>query len=518
MSEHIRHLILVLGDQLNINSELFRKADKDKDLIWMAECDYEITYVKSHKAKILFFLSAMRHFRNSLQQKGYSIRYHELSDSKSRDKGHTFTDILQKDLEDIVPEKVLLTQPGDFRVLKAFQDFFSEKDIDFEIKNDDHFLTTVGDFHKYANGKKNLLLENYYRHLRKDRGYMMASEKKPEGGEWNFDKENRQSIDKKEVSKIPKPKNFKPDSITKELVELINSRFNDHPGSMDNFYLPVCREDAKDFLKDFIDNRAANFGKYQDALWKNEHLLYHSRLSALLNVKLLNPKEVLDAVMKAWHNEEIPVNSAEGFLRQILGWREFIRGVYWEKMPGYAEKNHLEAETDLPQFYWTGKTHMACIRDAMENVLENGYAHHIQRLMVLGLFSLIYGSDPYEFHEWHMAMYIDAVDWVSLPNTLGMSQYADGGIVGTKPYTASANYINKMSNYCSQCRYKHTKYHGENACPFNVFYYDFLDRHKEKLKKLNRMRFQINNLEKKGEELEKILEQAENYRENINEL
>lgn len=518
MPESIRNLIIVLGDQLDIHSKLLQSADKDKDLIWMAECDYEITYVKTHKAKILFFLSAMRHFRQSLEEHGYSIRYHKLSDSRSEDKGHTFTEILEKDLKEIEAEKILMTKPGDFRVLKEFEDFFGENDIKYEIHKEEHFITSPKDFHKYAEGKKNLLLENYYRQLRKDSGYMKASEKKPEGGEWNFDKENRKSLDKEAVSEIPEPKMFKADSLTKEVIELINNRYQDHPGSVDNFYLPVTRDDALDFLQDFIDKRAEKFGKYQDALWKNERLLYHSRLSALLNVKLLNPKEVMDAVMEVWHEEKIPVNSAEGFLRQVLGWREFIRGVYWEKMPDYADKNHLEAELDLPEFYWNGKTHMACFQDAMENILENGYAHHIQRLMILGLFALLYGADPYEFHEWHMAMYIDAIDWVSLPNTLGMSQYADGGVVGTKPYTASANYINKMSNYCSDCRYKYTKHHGENACPFNVFYYDFLERHKDKLEKLSRMRFQINNLEKKGDELEKILEQAEKYRENINEL
>jgi len=401
-------------------------------------------------------------------------------------------------------------------VLHQLQETADDLDIPLELLKDRHFYATPEDFEKWADGKKSLLLENFYRHMRKTHKVLMADNGKPVGGEWNFDKDNRESFGKKGPDTEPLPV-FNPDKTTKEVIKLVEERFADHPGSLDHFDLPVTRDDAQKALKSFIDHRLPDFGTHQDAMWNDEHFLNHSRLSPMINVKLLNPREVIAAAVKAYENGKAPINSVEGFVRQVIGWREYIRGIYWLKMPDYAEMNFFETDEELPQFFWDGETDMACARDAMQNVIRHGYAHHIQRLMVLGLFSQIYGADPYKFHEWHMAMYLDAIDWVSLPNTLGMSQFGDGGIVGTKPYCASGNYINKMGNYCKGCRYKYNQATGEDACPFTTFYWDFLARNEDKLKDNRRMVFQMKNLEKKRNtgDLEAIQDHAEELRKNL---
>ncbi|MCA9417191.1 MAG: cryptochrome/photolyase family protein, partial [Candidatus Omnitrophica bacterium] len=298
--------------------------------------------------------------------------------------------------------------------------------------------------------------------------------------------------------------------------EMVEARFPDHPGTLDHFNLPVSRQQALYLLRHFAENCLESFGPYQDAMWTDEPFLHHSRLSAPLNLKLLNPREVLDTVIDRAHETGFPLNSLEGFVRQILGWREYIRGIYWLEMPKYLDLNVLDTHEEMPSFYWDGETEMECLRQSMKQVLDHGYAHHIQRLMVLGLFSMLYGVDPKKFHKWHMAMYVDAIDWVSLPNALGMSQYGDGGIVGSKPYCASANYINKMSNYCKHCPYDPKKIVGDKACPFNALYWSFLDRHANRFVNNSRMKFQIKNLEKKKpKEREEIREEARKIRKRI---
>ena len=514
----MRNLILIFGDQLDFYSSVFDDFDKNKDQVWMAEADEEFTYLWTNKYKIVFFLSAMRHFREALQEKQIKTNYHQMNLQKSKDRGKTLEEILRKDIHKLKPDKLVMVHPGDYRVLEKMEKLANSEDIELEIREDIHFYYSLTDFQKYSTEKKGYLLENFYREVRKKFDVLMDG-KHPEGGDWNYDKENRASFNKKGPGKIKNPRSFTPDNITNQVIDLVKKRYKDHPGSLNDFDLPVTRKEALSLIRDFIIHRLEYFGRFQDAMWTDETFLYHSRISALLNIKLISPKEVIEKVTDAYNKNNVPLNSVEGFVRQVLGWREFMRGIYWNEMPEYISLNFFNAKEKIPPFYWDGETNMECIHQSMQSVINYGYAHHIQRLMVLGLFALLYGVDPKKFHEWHMAMYNDAIDWVSLPNALGMSQYGDGGIVGTKPYTASANYINKMSNYCRNCHYSHRKITEEDACPFNALYWDFLDRNKKKLKDINRMNLQMNNLNKKGkDQLKKIQKRAKHIKDNIKEI
>ncbi len=516
--EKMRNLVIILGDQLDHNSSVFDDFEPSEDQIWMAEVAEEITYIWTHKLKIAFFLSSMRHYRDYLKEKKYAINYHQLSKDAQKDKGHSFESILKQDIAKLKPSKLVMTQPGDYRVLNKMQKVAEEMKLELDIKPDRHFYFNIEDFKKHAAKRNSLVMENFYRELRKKFSLLME-QSKPEGGEWNYDKENRETFGKKGPGKVKSPRGFSPDAITLEVIDLVKDRFNDHPGTTDHFDLPVSREQALQLIQDFIAHRLASFGKYQDAMWQDEPFLYHSRVSAVMNIKLISPREVIDKVLNAYRQHNYPLNSVEGFVRQVLGWREFMRGVYWNEMPEYTDNNYFEANKEVPPFFWDGETKMACVKDAMKSVINYGYAHHIQRLMVLGLFAQLYGVHPLKFHEWHMAMYNDAIDWVSLPNAFGMSQFGDGGVVATKPYTASANYINKMGNYCKGCHYNHKKVTEDDACPFNALYWDFLNRNYDKLAKNRRMNFQIRNLEKKDDEqLQKITIRSSAIKENIKDI
>lgn len=505
MSEKVRRLYLVFGDQLDHQSPFFDEIDPDRDRLWMAEIAEEATHVWCHKLRLAFFFSAMRHFREYLTSGGYTVQYHELGKTSSDDIGTNFSEVLRHDLARMEVEELVAVEPGDHRVREALEIFAKEKKVKLRWLDDTHFYLPLDAFNDWAADRKSFLLEHFYRMMRKRSGILMTPKGKPEGGGWNFDKDNRRAFGKKGPPSLPVFGDYPADALTREVVALINSRFPEHPGQLDAFSLPVTREAGLEELDRFIEERLHGFGEYEDALWSGEKLIYHSRLSALLNVKLLNPREVVDRVIKAYKEGRAPLNSVEGYVRQILGWREFVRGIYHFFGPDYLSKNALGAKADLPTFFWDGKTDMACVKDTMENVLENGYAHHIQRLMVLGQFSLLWGADPFKFHEWHMAMYLDAIDWASAPNTIGMSQFGDGGIVATKPYCASGNYIKKMSNHCSECRYRPELASGEQACPFTTLYYSFLDRHRERFADNRRMTFQLKNLERKStEELAQI--------------
>lgn len=496
----MRNLIVILGDQLNLDSAAYDGFDRSVDAVWMAEVEEEATYVWSHKLRIALFFSAMRHFRDELRSRQFTVHYSELEQESENDRGQNFADMLRKDVTQLKPRKLILVRPGDFRVWSNFKGFAKESKIELEVRPDRHFLCSVEDFQLYAETSKNLLLENFYRHMRKKHDVLMTNEAKPVQGKWNFDKENRQRFGSDKRRKIPAPYAFPADETTKRVIELIQARFGDHPGSLEHFSLPVTREQAKTMLSEFIENALPDFGSFQDAMWMGEPFLFHSRLSAPLNLKLLHPKECIDAALKAHESGHVPINSVEGFIRQILGWREYIHGVYWTYMPDYIDMNYLDHDLDLPSFYWDGDTSMKCLQETMQHVLNHGYSHHIHRLMVAGLFALLSGCHPRKFHDWHVAMYLDAIDWVSLPNTLGMSQYGDGGIVGTKPYCASGNYINKMSNFCSHCRFNYKAAFGDGACPFTTLYWDFLDRHYDKLKDNARMQLQLHNVERKRED------------------
>jgi deoxyribodipyrimidine photolyase-related protein len=362
-----------------------------------------------------------------------------------------------------------------------------------EVKEDNHFYTTVRDFRDHAMGRKSLRMEYFYRELRK-RFNVLMNGGKPQGGEWNYDKENRGSFTKDGPQDPHKGPSFKADKITEQVIDLVNEHFADHPGSLHSFAWPVTAEDARKALSDFIKHRLPRFGAFQDAMWTNEPWLYHSLISSSLNLKLLNPRDAISAAVKAYNDGDAPLPAVEGFVRQILGWREYVRNIYWMKMPQYKDLNEMEANEPLPDFYWHGQTDLECLKQAIGQTLEHGYAHHIQRLMVMGLYALLLGVDPKKVHEWYLAIYVDAVEWVELPNTLGMSQYADGGLIASKPYIATGNYINRMSNYCASCPKDPKKKTGEDACPFTTLYWDYLIRHQDKLKKNQRMSLQLRNV------------------------
>ncbi len=335
--------------------------------------------------------------------------------------------------------------------------------------------------------------------MRRRYGILMTADE-PTGGQWNFDRDNRESFGSDGPAQIKAPRSFRRDDVTRTVIYMVERRFPNSPGSLDAFDYPVTRDQARAALRDFVEHRLANFGTYQDAMVTGQPYLYHSRLSCVLNLHLLDPRDAISAAVDAYEAGAAPINAVEGFVRQILGWREFIRGVYWLKMPGYAELNALHADRPMPAFMWTGETEMNCIRQSVGQLIDHAYAHHIQRLMVLGLFAMLLGVRPYDVHRWHMSMYADAIDWVSLPNVLGMSQYGDGGIVGSKPYSASGNYINKMSDYCAGCRYNPKTATGDDACPFTTLYWDFLSRNRQRIRGNRRMGFQLKNLDRKDDD------------------
>ena len=505
-----RHLVLVLGDQLDRRSAAFDGFDPDRDAIWLAENVTEATHVWCHQRRLALFFSAMRHFRDACEEAGHTVHYHALTPDPAADRGRDFGEILRQDVEALRPERLIVLEPGDWRVWRMLDDTAEKLGVPLDVRLDRHFYVSREAFDHYAQGRKSLVFEFFYRHMRKTEHVLLDEAGEPVGGQWNFDHDNRETFGKKGPGQVKPPRRFMPDDVTQQVLTLVGKRFGDHPGSLDNFDLPVTRQQAKAALRDFIKHRLPNFGTYEDAMWTDAPVLYHSRLSAMLNLHLLDPRECVDAAVKAYKNGDAPLNSVEGFVRQVLGWREFIRGVYWRHMPKYQTMNALRCEDrDVPGFYWHGETDMRCVGESMRYVIEGAYAHHIHRLMVLGLFAQLLGVHPKRFHDWHMAMYLDAVDWVSLPNALGMSQYGDGGIVGTKPYCATGKYIQRMSNYCDHCAYDPAKAVGDDACPFTTLYWDFLARHEKQFTGNQRLTFQMKNLKRKPDKtLDDIRKQA----------
>jgi deoxyribodipyrimidine photolyase-related protein len=489
----VRHLIVVLGDQLDHRSAAFDGFDRDQDAVLMTEVDEESIRVPQHKARLVLFFSAMRHFRDGLRQRGLTVHYSGLEDAGNRG---SFAAEIARQAEELGPERLLIAKPGDHRVEQSIRTIARELRLPLEIRDDRHFLSSPTEFERFAAGRKSLVMETFYRGMRRRHGILMDGDE-PAGGRWNFDADNRESFGKAGPGEVRPPRSFVPDRITRDVMEMVGRRFSDGPGSLARFHNPVTRRQAKAALADFVEHRLARFGQFQDAMASGQPFLYHSRLSCVLNLHLLDPREAIDAACAAYREGAAPLNSVEGFVRQILGWREYVRGIYWLKMPGYAELNVLDAALPMPTFMWTGDTEMNCVREAVGQLIEHAYAHHIQRLMVLGLFAMLLGVRPYAVHQWHMSMYADAIDWVSLPNVLGMSQYGDGGIVGSKPYAASGNYISRMSDYCRGCRYDPRKATGERACPFTTLYWDFLERNRDKIGNNRRMVFQLTNLARK---------------------
>lgn len=489
----VRNLIVVFGDQLDLDSAVFDGFDEKKDAVWMAEADHESTHVWTHKQRIVIFLSAMRHFREALKKRGFEVYYTPLDDSNQIGR---LSERLEIDLRALRPERIIACRPGEWRVLEGLKKVCGSKGVDFDLREDRHFYTTPENFEAHALGRKSLRMEFFYRELRKRFKVLMDENEKPEGGDWNFDKENRGSFGKSGPQDPGQGPAHRADTITEEVIELVNQRFKDHPGSLERFTWSVTREQAQRDLDKFIGERLPYFGKYQDAMWQDEPWLFHSLISSSLNLKLLKPREVVDAAEKAYRSGKAPIAAVEGFIRQILGWREYVRGVYWMHMPEYIDRNEMGAEEPLPDFYWTGETELECLKQSIGQTLKFGYAHHIQRLMVTGLYALLLGVHPKRVHEWYLAVYVDAVEWVELPNTLGMSQYGDGGVMASKPYVATGKYIQKMSNYCAACPKDPKKRIGSDACPFTTLYWDYLLRHEKKLRKNQRMSLQVRNIDR----------------------
>lgn len=486
----LRNLVIVLGDQLDMQSSALQGFDPAQDVVWMAEVAEESTHVWSAKQRIAVFLSAMRHFAQELRSKGVPLIYTRLDDAGSLG---TLALQLSQSITQQQPSGLVMTAPGDWRVLQSLRAVAVQHKLPLNLRDDAHFFSTVREFAEHAKGRKQLRLEYWYRELRQKHGILMDG-KDPFGGQWNFDADNRESFGKTGPQNVPPPTRFSPDSITQEVIMLVNTRFASHPGTLQSFGWPVTRAQALLALNLFIEQRLPLFGQYEDAMWAGEPWLYHSHLSCALNLKLLNPREVVQAAEDAHRGGHAPLAAAEGFIRQILGWREFVRGIYWTQMPEYLERNALNAQAELPAWYWTGDTNMACLKEAITQTLKHGYAHHIQRLMVTGLYALLLSVKPQAVHAWYLSVYVDAVEWVELPNTLGMGQFSDGGLMASKPYVASGKYIQRMSNHCKGCKYDPGLSTGQNACPFTTMYWDFLIRHEVLLKKNLRMAMQLKNL------------------------
>ncbi len=478
-----RDLVLVLGDQLSVNLASLEAARKTQATVLLAEVAGETSYVRHHKKKIAFIFSAMRHFAEGLKKAGWNVDYIKLDDDGN---SGSFSGECQRAIErhgDF--SRVIVTEPGEWRVLQELRQLGDEIDIPLEIVEDDRFLCSRREFADWADGRKLLRMEDFYREMRKKTGMLMEADGSPAGGRWNFDSENRKPA--KQDLFMPRRLSFKPDETTKDVLDLVAKRFGNHFGDLEPFEFAVTADDAQKLCDAFMSECLAKFGDYQDAMLTGEPHLYHSLLSFYINAGLLDPLDVCRRAERAYQDGAAPLNAVEGFIRQIIGWREYVRGIYWLKMPDYVENNFFDNARSLPDFYWTAETGMRCLKEVVSQTREQAYAHHIQRLMITGNFALIAGIAPKEVHEWYLVVYADAYEWVELPNTLGMSQFADGGLLGSKPYASSANYINKMSDYCKNCRYDHKTKTEEDSCPFNFLYWDFLARNEKKLSDNRRM-------------------------------
>jgi len=474
-------LILILGDQLSAKIPSLEQADKRSDLVLMVEVSEEATYVRHHKKKIAFIFSAMRHFAEELTRNGWRVDYIRLDEPENIG---SFTGELKRALIRHQPNRVVVTEASEWRILQAIFDWEKEVGVPVDILSDNRFIVSRDEFQRWAEGRKQLRMEYFYRDMRRKTELLMNGDQ-PEGGKWNFDAENRKPASADLL--MPQIRKFSPDATTQDVLKLVKGRFADHFGDLEPFWFAVTSQDAEAVVDHFLDGTLAQFGDYQDAMLTGEPFLYHSLLSLYINSGLLDPLYVCRRVEAAYYAGKVPLNAAEGYIRQIIGWREYVRGIYWLKMPEYVSENFFGNTRHLPNFYWTGNTDMACLQAVVTQTKEEAYAHHIQRLMVTGNFALLAGVDPHEVHEWYLAVYADAYEWVELPNTLGMSQFADGGFLSSKPYAASGNYINKMSDYCRHCRFDVKKKVGDDACPFNALYWDFLLRNEDKLKSNHRL-------------------------------
>lgn len=509
-----KQLRLVLGDQLN-RQHSWWNDNPDEFTVLICEARSETDYVMHHIQKVVAFFLAMRDFADWLEERGFEVIYLRLDDKEN--KGSP-SDNLRHQIKKGKFESWAYQLPDEYRVDQALKNLKKELDLPCQVVDSEHFLTEREDLKKFFEGKKTYLMESFYRDMRKKYDVLMDGDN-PANGKWNFDKQNRKSLPKNH--EVTDPKTYSKE--VSEIVEMLEKEGVKTFGRIDpdNFIWPVTRREGLSMLRFFIDECLVDFGDYQDAMRENEWSVYHSRLSFLMNSKILSPKEVIDRVEEGWrkNKKKYPISAVEGFIRQILGWREFMRGVYWAKMPGYARSNFFRHQRKLPKWYWTGETKMNCLSQAINQSLDYAYAHHIQRLMITGNFALLAGIHPDEVDAWYLGIYIDAIEWVEITNTRGMSQFADGGIVGTKPYVSSANYVDKMSDYCKNCHYSKSKKTGEKACPFNSFFWNFYEEHRDKLENNPRIGFVYQTLSKmKPEKKEELFKQADHYLKNLDEL
>lgn len=486
-------LRVILGDQLSSELEIVRGADKSLDVFLMAEVMAEASYVRHHVKKIAFLFSAMRHYAEALRSAGYSVRYVRLDDEEN---SQSLDGEILRAVDALGVGKVVLTEPGELRLSETFETLRLVLPVPLEILPDTRFLCTHAEFGSWADTRKELRMEYFYREMRRRHEILMEQDGKPVGGRWNFDAENRKPP--KAGLTSPRRISFKNDKITLDVLDMVRRRFPEGYGRLEPFHFAVTRRQALRELDNFIAHILPTFGDHQDAMVKGEPYLRHSLLAPYINAGLLYPLEVCLKAEAAYRGGHVPLNAAEGFIRQILGWREYVRGVYWRFMPEYAERNALGAHEPLPWFYWSGETKMACMHEALKHTYEHAYSHHIQRLMITGNFALLAGIEPKAVHEWYLAVYADAYEWVELPNTIGMALHADGGLMASKPYAASGKYIRRMSNFCAECVYDPAVAVGDRACPFNALYWSFVDRHRDRFSGNVRMTYVYSTWDKMG--------------------
>ena len=474
-----RHLLgalrVVLGDQLSRALPALAGLDRARDTVLLVEVERECTYVRHHKKKIVLILSAMRHFAHALAAEGVSVRYVALDDPANT---QSFRGEVVRAAQALAPTRIVVTEPGEWRVLEDMRGWQEAAGCEVEILADTRFLCSTSDFRHWAETRRSLRMEFFYRDLRRRYG-LLIDDDEPAGGSWNYDRENRKRLPA--GVEIPATPEFAPDETTRAVMALVEQRFAGHFGSTDGFSLPVTAEAAEHALAEFLAVRLRSFGDWQDAMKTGAPVLFHALVSTSLNLGLLDPLAICRAAEQTWREGAAPLAATEGFIRQVLGWREYVRGIYWLHMPEYGHRNALAATRKLPWFYWSAETSMRCMAEAVGATRDHAYAHHIQRLMITGNFALLAGLHPDEVDEWYLIVYADAYEWVEMPNTRGMALFADGGVMGSKPYAASGAYINRMSDYCSGCRYDVRRSTGEGACPFNFLYWNFMSRHETRL-------------------------------------
>ncbi|ETX29932.1 cryptochrome/photolyase family protein [Roseivivax isoporae] len=495
-------LILVLGDQLSDSLSALREGHRDSDVVIMAEVADEASYVRHHPKKIALIFAAMRKFARHLREDGWDVRYTELDDT--RNSGSIPGELLRR-ADETGATEVIATEPGEWRLIGLLDDM----PLTCRQLPDDRFIASHERFETWASGRKALRMEYFYREMRRETGYLMEGGE-PAGGKWNYDHDNRKPAP--DGIDFGGPMQFAPDDEVEAVLDLVERRFGNSFGEVRPFWFATDRGQARRALSHFVKNALANFGDFQDAMMDDERFLYHSVISGYMNIGLLDPREVCDAVEEVWKSGDVPLNAAEGFIRQVIGWREYMRGIYFHEGPDYPRRNRLNHQRKLPDLYWGGETHMRCLSKAVAQTREEAYAHHIQRLMVTGNFALLAGIDPAEVEEWYMCVYFDAFEWVTAPNTVGMSQFADGGIIASKPYVSSGSYIDRMSDYCGACHYRVKDKTGERACPFNLLYWHFMDRHRDRFEGNPRMAQMYATWDRmKDDRKETVLKEAEAF-------